>query len=247
MVGASSWRVRRYLRRTLWSLRYDGLLLTTWRAWKKLLWPLGSLNIFLFLVRDLSKPVGEVEARIGVAIVEATREDIPEIAALIRQHHELTPHRREAVAQDLPAKLEGKDRCFIARVGGDLVHYNWVVTNSVDMDIGATYRLGLSSDEAYTGPAYTGERWRGRGIHVAVLNQMMQSLQRDGYRAAYAHVLVENKSAWKGNLRLGWDLCGVLFSFQPRFLNRTWLWVVRGNLTRFLPAPGRFLVLSRHA
>ena len=88
------------------------------------------------------------------------------------------------------------------------------------------------------------ETWRGKGVHTAVLNAMLDFLQKTGYRAAYTDVGTDNRSSWKTHERLGWEVCGTALDFRPRGGDTIWRWRMRGTLYPFSAASGTFVALS---
>ena len=246
-VGAAMSRVDWYSRRTRETLRYEGLPILLWRSLSQCVSPVGAVQLWTFYRRDLTKPLVETRARADVTITLATDADTDELAALVARRYGPTrpgPYEKLGIGATILHRLRRGLKCFVARSGTEIVHYNWLAFQAEESlgDTGA--RITLREAEAYCSDAYTVETWRGKGIHTAVLHAMLDFLQKTGYRTAYTDVGTDNRSSWKTHERLGWEVCGTALDFRPRGGDTIWRWRMRGTLYPFIAASGTFVSLS---
>jgi hypothetical protein len=240
-------RVRWYSRRTLDTLRYEGLHILLWRTLSQCVSPLGTLQPWTFYQRDLTRPIDEMVPRVAVSVTLAGESDVDQLATLVARRYGPTgigPYEVRGIRGTILHRLRRGLLCFIARIGTEIVHYNWIAFQPEESlgDAGALIVLG--DGEAYCSDAYTADAWRGQGIHTVVLHRMLVFLQQAGYRTAYTDVGSDNKSSWKTHERLGWEVCGAALDFKPRGADRIWRWRTRGGLSPFMTKPGTVLSLS---
>jgi glycosyltransferase involved in cell wall biosynthesis len=236
-----------YARRTLDTLRYEGLPILLWRTFSRCLSPLGTLQPWTFYQWDLTRPIGERPARAGISVALAAESDIDQLEALVAQRYgptDIGPYAKLGIRPTIVHRLRQGLRCFVARMGAEIVHYNWIAFRPEESLGDSAAFIVLGGSEAYCSDAFTVEAWRGKGIHTAVLNQMLLFLQQTGYRKVYTDVGSDNKSSWKTHERLGWEVCGTALDFRRRGARTLWRWRLRGSLSPFTPKPGTFLSLS---
>jgi GNAT superfamily N-acetyltransferase len=240
-------RVRWYSRRTLDTLHYEGLHILLWRTLSQCVSPLGTLQPWTFYQRDLTRPIGEMPARVGVRVTIAAESDIDQLATLVARRYGPTgigPYETLGIPGTILHRFRRGLRCFVARIETEIVHYNWIAFQREESLGDAGSLIVLGDGEAYCSDAYTVEAWRGQGIHTVVLHQMLVFLRRAGYRKAYTDVGSDNKSSWKTHERLGWEVCGAALDFKPRGAHTIWRWRMRGGLSPFMAKPGTLLSLS---
>jgi GNAT superfamily N-acetyltransferase len=240
LMSRAQWRARR-ARDTL---RYEGLLILLWRVSAQCLSPVGTLQPWTFYRRDLSKPIVDMSTPSGVHITLADESDADRLAALVARRYgptPLGPYAQRGIYATIVHRLRRGLKCFVARVGREIVHYNWLAFEAEDSLGDAGALIVLRADEAYCSDAYTVETWRGRGIHTVVLRQMLIHAKEAGYRSIYTDVGSDNKSSWKAHERLGWEWCGTALDFTPRGTHTTWRWRVRGGPNPFAATAGTFV------
>ncbi|MGH2404610.1 MAG: GNAT family N-acetyltransferase [bacterium] len=92
--------------------------------------------------------------------------------------------------------------CFLARVGGEVVHYTWLGFGPWKFpDIGV--EIPLSGAEAYLYDGYTMPRWRGRKIYPATAAVLLHHAQERGIRHVFARVARRNPAGIAGLERVG--------------------------------------------
>jgi len=200
-------------------LRYQGLPVLLWRGLVKGLSPVVALKLVSLYQKDLTQPLPEVRARIEMAIEQAREADVDRILDMGVGDDptvHLTPDRRLRLLDRQLRDFREGGLCFVARVGSELVHSNWIRFRGVEVVPGRHLRLGPG--EAYMTDGFTVKRWRGHGIHAAVNVHMLRYLQQAGYRRAYTYALAENLISRRGLHRAGWELTGVLLAVS--FLGR---------------------------
>lgn len=198
-------------------LRYQGVKAYGWHNLSKILAPFGVFGIATLYEQDLTFPPPEVRVQADVVIHLATESDIQQVEAMFANPLDWLPLRERL--------LQGA-RCFVAKAGGEVVHYNWVFldwSNVLPISSGGRY-IVLDADEAFCAIAYTAVPWRGRAIHTAVLRAMLVWLRESGYRRAYTVVNIANPASSKTHARLGWRLLGSLVYFKKRGMDRSWVW-----------------------
>jgi hypothetical protein len=221
------------------TLRYEGALVFLWRIVMKLLSPLGSFGIATLYEKDLRYPIVDVRAKVDIIIIEATGlvdiERMMEVMASAPRGSrvidvaEVRTHVREL--------LQRGAKCFIAKVGDEIVHYNWLIFHWADVlpiFSGGGRFIVLNDDEAFCTNAYTVAAWRGRAVHAAVLHKMLVSLRAAGIRKAYTVVRNDNKSSWKTHERLEWTVLGTVLYVKHRKMRRAWVCRTHGIASRFV-------------
>lgn len=184
---------------------------------------LGSAHVWLVFRKDLQRPLPPVQARVPVDIGLADASQVDAIAALADDDAE----RAATDARIYRDRLRAGSLCFIARVGGRIVAFNWLRLHGA---IGAAgVPMVLRHDEVYTTDAYTADDCRGQGIHPALNHAMLAFAQRKGHRTAYTMVRADNASSLVTMRRVGWTLSGTLLVFEPRWAQDQLRWLVLGS------------------
>ena len=221
-----------YIRRSLEALRYEGLHIFLWRTLTQCLSPLGTVQPWTFYRRDLTKPIAEVSSAAEVLVALAGDADVGQLAALVSRRYgpmAIGPYKTLGIEPTIRHRLQRGLKCFVARVGPEIVHYNWLAFRC-DESLGDTGGcIVLQNGEAYCTDAYTADSWRGKGIHTVVLRQMLVHAKEAGCHSVYTDVGSDNKSSWKTHERLGWEVCGTAVDFTPRRARTSWRWHVRGG------------------
>jgi hypothetical protein len=225
-------QARWYLRRGIDTVRYEGLHILMWRVLRLGLSPLGRLAIVSFCRKDLTQPLRRTQAKVGLIVSQATEADIDKLAALVGKRYGPSSMRRwfkaRSIQETIRDRFEEGARCFVGKIGTEIVHYNWIFFRRKDWP-GVPYFIQLSEREALCDEAFTVEELRGKGIHGAVHNQMLLFLQQSGFRTAYTLVHTDDISARKALHRLGWDFYATLLHFSPRKSDRVFWWQIRGS------------------
>lgn len=204
--------------------RHGVLHLQLLRAVTALLSRVGTANIFLMYTKDLTEPLTPCAAAVPIEIGVARGEDLTAAAALYHHADAARVPRRAAWFRE---RVRDGSHCFVARVDGEMVAYNWI---RVDAAVGARdLPMHLAPNEIYTTDAYTARAWRGKGIHTALNYAMLQIARDSGYRTAYTLLRVSNLRSWVTMPRVGWKLAGTLLFFRPRWTRDYALWHVRGD------------------
>jgi RimJ/RimL family protein N-acetyltransferase len=229
-------RLARLRERVRDTLRYEGPLVLLWRILAKFFPPLGSVGIATLYEKDLTHPVVEVRAKADVTITEAGGSDIEQVVELVTRCERGSAEEVADVRREILERLRRGAKCFVAKAGDEIVHYNWLALRWAEsLPIGSGGRfIILNDDEAFCMNAYTVTAWRGRGIHTAVLYKMLLWLRAVPIQRAYTVVGNENKSSWKTHERLGWSVRGTILYFKWRGMDRAWACGTRGVSSRFI-------------
>ncbi len=230
--------LRWYWRRTIETLRYEGLHILLWRTVKMCLSPLGSLRLATFYQKDLTQPLREIRARVELTLTEATESDIEELVPLVRRRYgpseDLGPYQKLGIRDTILRRFRRGQRCFVGKIGTQIVHYNWISFHWEESVVGTGCFIHLKDDEALCNDGFTVEACRGLNIHAAVNNQMLLFLQRAGYRRAYTVVATDYKSSGKALHRVGWESSGTMLYFIPRRSEKAWIRRIKGTLDPFV-------------
>lgn len=154
---------------------------------------------------DLTRPLPEVSCGVALeARIARPEEVLGEVARL-----QPDGPAREGLVQ---WRLAHGFACFVGRVDGRLVAYNW--SQYEPGEDGGMY-VDLRPGEVHCLDAYTAEDLRGRNIHAALLREMLRHNAAQGYRYAYSRTSLTNRRSPKAHEQLGWERRG-------RALMATW-------------------------
>lgn len=164
----------------------------TGRIVRRLLRPLLSWETLLFFERDLrNSRVRRVEPLIPLEIRETNREAFRSFESLLL--------RAGKKWEDLEARFERGDRCFLAFREGCPIHFTWMATSRAWIpEICANMRV--APGEGYLFDAYTDPAMRGRAIQPAVASFVLQHEQDHGFSR---HLLYINRANVSGLQVLG--------------------------------------------
>lgn len=178
--------------------------------------------------RDLRGELVDPVAELPVVMSRATPEDVRAAAALAG------PQFLEPFLE----RLENGWACFVAKLDGEVVAYNWTLYQSM-VDEGDVIRL--APGEIYTSDALTREDLRGRRIHDVTLGHMLVEAKRAGYVDAYTMRSALKRASQKAMPRLGWVVSGRFL--RARLFGRFLVLPLRGSAYPFcggaVSAPSR--------
>jgi hypothetical protein len=208
------------------------------RIWTTLLSPLGRLSVELLLRRDLHQAIPAISTKIEVTIRPATERELYHVARLYSGDPYLylgdAPLAgEEAAASEKRAvdlyrqQMRRGEKCFLALVGGEIVHVNWICFRWGEALLGRP--LILQPGQVYTTDGFTVERYRGRNIHAAVLGEMLRYAQRAGCHTAYTMSRPDRRATFPGLYQLGWGIIARIFCFTPRWSQICWILRVSGT------------------
>jgi len=224
-----------YYKRTMDTLRYEGIHILLWRTFKICLSPLGELGMVTLCRKDLTRPLREIRAKVEVTFGQATESDIEELTTLVvRRYGPKAYKKRDMFRDELLERFANGNKCFVAKIGTEIVHYNWIFFQSGEYMLLPRRFTVLKDDEALCMDGVTVEAWRGKSIHTAVNTQMLLFLKKSGYRRAYTIVKTDYKSSKKTLYRVGWEISGTMLYFMPRGAEEAWIWRIRGTLVPFV-------------
>ncbi len=218
------------------TIRYEGLHILAWRMLRWGLSSLGDLRAITFCRMDLTQHLGEIKANVDLTISQATEADIDQLVALIEMRWSKKQKQKlfktKSIQDTISEQFQQGAKCFIGKIGTEMVHYNWIFFNKKDFD---HYFIQLNGREALCDDAFTSPEWRGKGIHGAVNNYMLLFLQQSGIRTAYTCVLTDNISSKKALQQVGWDCFGALIYFIIYNSNKVFTWQLHPPLDPFVP------------
>lgn len=224
------------------SLRHDGAMITLWKLLVRLCRPAAEVGVEILLAKDLDPEIPAHAAKVPVVIRRLDERDVPWIAAEmaradVRDRNMIgLAHASEArLAAHFTERLRRGDKGFIALCDGMLAHVNWTCLDWAEALPGRP--IVLEPGEVCTTDAFTLPAWRGKGIHAAVLSEMLRSAARAGNRRAFTIVDLENARSRRGVLRTGWQTYGVAFYIKPRGSERILLFRLHGRLDPMLRPP----------
>ncbi len=204
---------------------YESHSFLVFRMIQFLLSPLGSLGMINLYEKDLTKPLRKTVAKIDILISQATPAQLEEISNL----HGIW-ERQDRYSEFERYFDSGQLLCFIAKIGSEIVNYNWTRFHTMPTPIGPCFTsIPLMADEVFCQTAFTVEKWRGNNIHAAVLNHMLCFQKENGFHKAYTAVATYHKSSFKAHERTGWDLEAIILYFVLKGSNKTFIRSLRGN------------------
>jgi RimJ/RimL family protein N-acetyltransferase len=81
-------------------------------------------------------------------------------------------------------------RCYLVRCGGDVAHISWVIFPG-----DRSRFLALGRGDVEITDSHTTRPYRNRGIYKQVLARILADMKSEGFRTAYAHVVLGNESS----------------------------------------------------
>lgn len=135
----------------------------------------------------------------------------------------LHPHQEPALATAMGephalvrSRLREGNRAVLALTeDGQIAGYGWIRYGAIQID-DLPFRLALPDDHAYIWDCLTVPRLRGRGIFPALLCFMLQTLQREGMRHAWAGVAPGNDPSLRAFARAGFRVVAHLGVVRER-------------------------------
>ena len=243
---ASRWRTARD------SLRYEGPAIFVWRVLTRLLAPVVDLDIQVLFEIDLTQPIEARSPRIDCVVEqvgeaeldriiachfssfevsdESTLSDAEEYAYLRREREYM--RTRQRAREEMLNALRAGELCFVARVGEEIAHSNWIQFHWSRPVAGRP--IALMPGEIYGVEGYTNPRWRGLALHEAVLSRMLRHAQTLGCRHGYTIADLANPKAYRGVLRVGWRRRGHHLFVKVRGVRRTWIVRLGGDIEPIL-------------
>jgi GNAT superfamily N-acetyltransferase len=227
---------------------YDFAIVAAVHAMQALFAPVGKISIDLLLKRDLSKPVDVVSPQIPVTIRQATEADLDQITLLYATDSYLylgdepagpsvdgRPWVEPAARDQYGARMQRGEKCFLAVVGDEIAHTNWLCFTWAEAVTG--HPLYLRAGEIYTTDAITVEKFRGQNIHALVLGEMLRYARGRGYMLAYTVTRIEYRGSFKAFRLLGWQVLGCLICLTSRRSGRSRLLKLWGRIDPVLRGP----------
>lgn len=237
-------RIRNYYRTAVSDLRYQGIEVLLWRAAVKLASPFAKLDLQILFDLDLTRPLEPRAARVECSIERASESDLDSMLDMqMRLLQEVDPAQlsdaeeleyarylraRAAGRESFARALRAGEICFVARIGGEIAHSNWIRFH--DCAPVESRPVDLERGEVYTTDAFTADAWRGQGLHEAVLTHMLRYAQSRGCERAYTLTDFTKAGSRRGVRRVGWRRRGLILYVTPRALGRTWLLRLGGDL-----------------
>jgi ribosomal protein S18 acetylase RimI-like enzyme len=209
--------VRRTLARPFQWLRHGVFHLQLLRLGTWLLSWFGHARLIFVCRRDLAKPIPHWEARVPITISRAVPDDAAEIAAL-------DPEDDEDCVALYRNRLERGEHCFIARIDRRMVACNWIRLKAAF----SFTDIRVADDEIYMTDGYTIPEYRGQRIHPAMNAAMLRYAREQGYKASYSILMARNSNSWITMPRVGWEISGVVLSFEPKG-GRERFWCLKGR------------------
>ncbi len=219
------------------TIRYEGLHVLLWRLMQYSLSPLGRLGMLSFCRKDLTQGLLDIRAKVVLTINRATEADIDQLTMLASSRYGPSQRRElfseRSIRETILDRFEHAATCFVARIGEEIVHYNWIFFHRHVWEPGGPCLITMGNREALCDDGFTPEDWRGRAIHGAVNNAMLNFLQQSGFETAYTLVNSFNLSSKKALHKVGWDFFANFLYFTLRKSQKTFGLEVRGSIAPF--------------
>ncbi len=174
------------------------------RVVRRLVSLFGRFDLSVVYTMNLAQPLKEYSARLPIDVSRASEADVDELV-------KLNPYHGKKVITE---RLRAGAKCFVARVEGRIVGFNWIAFGSVRDD---EFIVNLNDGDVYCLDARVSRAYRGNGIHTELLFAMLAYAQERGFAHAYTRVSAMHRDSWKTHLRLGWNEIGTIYFFQPKF------------------------------
>ncbi len=188
--GARTWTARPALARAIEVAREDGV-----RAlWFRILGEIVYRRLIL-LEADLRAPLPDPT----ITPERLTLRDLDAYVAF----------RPDADREQIRARLERGEICFLARVEGQIAHTIWSGRERTWIE-GLGYEILLAADEDFGYEAYTAPRFRRRGLATAVRIGVLHAVRAEGFRRSLRAVEPENASVLRQAARAGFRPIGRL-------------------------------------
>jgi GNAT superfamily N-acetyltransferase len=124
------------------------------------------------------------------------------------------------------------DTCVLAEVGGSPVSMQWASRQRYPLD-GVDYVFDPGDKGVLLYDAYTAPEWRMKGIHVNVMQHLLEYLSPEGIEGVYSAIDHGNDHSLRTHLRFGFRVCQYVTQVRLLGLN----WQLRTRSRR--PVPGR--------
>jgi len=195
----------------------------------------GELGCDDLLERSLEDDLPEVKPRAEVTLRQAVPADLDEINRLYSSDPWLylgnappTPDALEKTLALYVDRLRRGEVCFLAICDSAIAHVNWICYKWGDAL--PEHPIRLRRGEIYTTDAITPPAFRGKGLHVFVLREMLAHARAQGCRHAYTLARVDRDDVYNGLFRVGYRKCGRVIYFLPRGRTKGWFLWRQGNL-----------------
>jgi len=243
---------RTHIRSAIEDLRFQGTEVFAWKLLLKMLSPVAAMSHQILFDYDLTTPIAPCPARVDCEIGPATEAEIEEIVAarfpafspadfaglpddreyLIAYTERELARFEETFRRRCIQWMRTGEQCFIARVGGRIVHSNWI---RFDWCKPAPERpILLRPGEIYMTEAHTVDDMRGKAIHGAVNAAMLIHAQQLGCKRAYTITDLTKAASRRGVVQVGWKYRGNHLFASLRGLDRTWIIRLGGDVEPLL-------------
>lgn len=238
-------KTRDYWHTAVTDLRYQSVYVLVWRAFKKLFSPLIKIDYQILYEIELVDTFVALNSRIECTIEQANETDIdniidmqmrllpPDTVAALSDADEmqyaLMCRARANARSEYVRAMAAGERCFIARVNGEIAHSNWLRFHDSGWMDGRS--VALLPGEVYSTDGFTSEKWRGLRLHEAVATYQL-CVARDQYGCRLAYTITDaTKAASRRALRhIGWRRRGAVLYLTPRLLRRLWMYRLGGDV-----------------
>ncbi|MBL8329288.1 MAG: hypothetical protein JNJ71_10585 [Rubrivivax sp.] len=184
----------------------------------------GEAHVWLMFKKDLQQALKVFQPRLPMAIGLVEPSDVDELGTL---YYPDDPQEAAEAAERYRERLSDGAVCFVARVDGRIVAFDWLYVGAA---VGiADVPMVLPDDEVYSSDAYTDGAWRGHGIHPALNYTLLKYAQDCGYRTVYTTSRADNPRSLATLRRLGWTLSGTLLVYEPAWAPDPPRWLVLGS------------------
>lgn len=89
-------------------------------------------------------------------------------------------------------------RYYLVRCDGEVAHISWVLFPG-----DRSRFLALGGGDVEITDSHTATPFRSRGVYKRVLSRILEDMKREGFRTAYAHVLLDNESSRRAMRAVG--------------------------------------------
>lgn len=128
------------------------------------------------------------------------------ITCLSEGSPEFTALCRKFGARDFADRLQGGHEGFVATIGGEVVGFLWMATNSLWIEE-IEYAYRLPPGEAFIYDGFVDPAFRGRGIYPALITAAVQRPRPQEFDSILIAALASNPASLRGITKAGFREC----------------------------------------
>lgn len=165
---------------------------------------LGVSKAFIFEL-DLENPGKKTGIDLDVTFRLAIKEDIE---AMDKENYNYDKNRKKYFID----RLEKGDRCILALHNDKIIGYLWIISDA--MELCPSKYISLSKNRAYVYNGFVLKEFRGRKLHAAMTEYLIDILKKDGKRFVVSAIDTKNKTSLKTRSKHRYYIIGKLIHIR---------------------------------